>query len=142
MILVISIVHFLYNKILIVPSHVFDSRSVHESCKSKRSLELLFLVDLVLVFFVPMNSSSDGLHEMLICPLDLPPWVTGGGILDAQKDMAMAGLGSIITILLVLVINIMLNKKWWKEMKESLSIENEDRPLGEIKLIEFLSKKK
>ena len=61
-----------------------------------------------------------------------------GDVWDAQKDMAMAGLGSVISILLVLLVNIALNKNWKKEMKESFTIEKGDKPLGEVRLAEMM----
>jgi putative membrane protein len=65
-----------------------------------------------------------------------------GDVWDAQKDMGLAGLGSLIAMLLVLCVHIALDKKWWKEMKESFRIEKGDKPLGEVKLKEMLKKKK
>lgn len=65
-----------------------------------------------------------------------------GDVWDAQKDMGLAGLGSLIAMLLVLFVHIALDKKWWKEMKESFKIEKGDKPLGEVKLKEMLKKKK
>jgi putative membrane protein len=64
-----------------------------------------------------------------------------GDVWDAQKDMGIAGLGSIIAMLVVLFVHIALDKNWWKEMKESFRIEKGDRPLGEVKLAELLEGK-
>lgn len=57
-----------------------------------------------------------------------------GDIWDAQKDMAFAGLGSIITMTLVLLIHLKYNNKIWPELKASFHISKNDKPLGEVKL--------
>ena len=57
---------------------------------------------------------------------------------DAQKDMGIAGLGAILAMILVLFVHIALDKKWWKEMKESFKIEKDDKPLGEVALMEMM----
>ena len=63
-----------------------------------------------------------------------------GDIWDAQKDMGLAGLGAIITMLIVFVIHVVLDKNVWKELKESFKIKDGDKPLGEVKLQELWSK--
>lgn len=67
---------------------------------------------------------------------------TQGDIWDAQKDMALAILGALITLLIVMAINASLDKKFWKEMKESLKIPKNDQPLGERKLLKLLKNRK
>jgi putative membrane protein len=67
---------------------------------------------------------------------------TQGDVWDAQKDMGLAILGAFISLLLVAIINSYLNKNFWKEMKASFSIPKGDRPLGEIKIEEYLKKRK
>ena len=62
-----------------------------------------------------------------------------GDVWDAQKDMALASLGSIITMLIVFIINAVYNKSHWKELKESFHIPKNDAPLGEIKLEKMLN---
>lgn len=64
-----------------------------------------------------------------------------GDIWDAQKDMAMAGLGALFSMIIIFLVHIALDKNIWKEMKESFRIEKGDRPLGEVKLIEMLKGK-
>lgn len=63
-----------------------------------------------------------------------------GDIWDAQKDMLMAGTGAIIAMVIIFIINWVLNKDHWKEMKESFRIHKGDHPLGEQKLMEMLRK--
>ncbi|MDO8460725.1 MAG: DUF2238 domain-containing protein [Nanoarchaeota archaeon] len=66
---------------------------------------------------------------------------TQGDVWDAQKDMLMAGLGALISMLIIVIINLKYNKKFWQEFKESFKISKNDKPLGEVKLKEFLKKK-
>lgn len=64
-----------------------------------------------------------------------------GDVWDAQKDMGLAGLGSLVAMLVVLVVHIILDKNVWKDIKESFRIEKGDKPLGEVKLREMLEGK-
>lgn len=61
-----------------------------------------------------------------------------GDIWDAQKDMALAGIGAILAMLIVALINWRYNKRFSTELKESLSIPKGDVPLGEDKLKEIM----
>lgn len=61
-----------------------------------------------------------------------------GDVWDAQKDMLMAGIGAIITMCIVLLIHIILDRNVWKELKESFHIKKGDQPLGEVKLTEMI----
>jgi putative membrane protein len=63
-----------------------------------------------------------------------------GDIWDAQKDMLMAGIGAIIAMFIIFVVNWMFNKDHWREIRESLKIRKNDQPLGEVKLKEFFNK--
>lgn len=65
-----------------------------------------------------------------------------GDVWDAQKDMLMAGIGSVIAMLITFIINFSINKNTGKEFKDSLKIPENDKPLGEIKIIELLKKSK
>ncbi len=64
-----------------------------------------------------------------------------GDVWDAQKDMLMAGIGAILAMLIVFLINASLQKGFWKELIESLKPKKRDLPLGEQKLGEYLSGK-
>ena len=57
-----------------------------------------------------------------------------GDTWDAQKDMLMAGLGAILTMAVVFLVNACLKKGFWKDMKESFKLSKDDRPLGEEEL--------
>lgn len=64
-----------------------------------------------------------------------------GDIWDAQKDMMMAFIGSVISMILTIGINFSLNKKFWEEVKQSMKIEENDSPWGEFKIIQWLREK-
>jgi putative membrane protein len=53
-----------------------------------------------------------------------------GDIWDTQKDMAAAGVGALISVLIVFAINYMYNRKLGAEMRESLRIKDPN-PHGE-----------
>lgn len=61
-----------------------------------------------------------------------------GDIWDAQKDMLLAGLGALIAMAIIFLINAVLNNNHWQEFRESLRIPKGDQPLGEVKLREYL----
>lgn len=64
-----------------------------------------------------------------------------GDIWDAQKDMLMAFIGSIIAMFITFFINFFLMKDFWKEIKASFKIEKGDKPLGENKILEMIKRK-
>lgn len=66
-----------------------------------------------------------------------------GDVWDAQKDMALAGLGSLITMAIAFVINLAINPGFKNELKESFKIQKSDKaPWGEEKIDKFLKGKK
>ena len=64
-----------------------------------------------------------------------------GDVWDAQKDMLMAGIGSIIAMGVTVFINIVWNRDFWKELRESLKIPQDNSILGEVKLAKMMGKK-
>lgn len=66
---------------------------------------------------------------------------TQGDVWDAQKDMALAILGGLIAMVVVAGINAYFDKNFWKEMKNSFKIPKNDKPLGEVKIREYLKMK-
>lgn len=63
-----------------------------------------------------------------------------GDIWDAQKDMGLAGLGALTAMIIVAIINASLQKDFWKEFKGSFKVKRNDKPLGEKKLQEYLTR--
>ncbi|MGI9222202.1 MAG: DUF2238 domain-containing protein [Woeseiaceae bacterium] len=63
---------------------------------------------------------------------------TQGDIWDAQKDMLLAAIGSLITTLVVLSVNYTLDRNFAREWIESLRVKRR-RPLGEVAVAELLA---
>ena len=64
-----------------------------------------------------------------------------GDIWDAQKDMALAGLGSIVTMFITLLIRLGgKGKEEAREIKTSFRIPKNDSPLGEVALKKLFKK--
>jgi putative membrane protein len=62
---------------------------------------------------------------------------TQGDEWDAQKDMAMATLGALISMCVVAFINWKYDRQFGAELRESLSVRDGDRPLGERRWAEL-----
>lgn len=60
-----------------------------------------------------------------------------GDIWDAQKDMLLAGIGSIIAMIVTGFIRAKYDKNFWKEFKDSFKIPKNDAPLGEVAIAKF-----
>lgn len=65
-----------------------------------------------------------------------------GDIWDAEKDMALAGLGAFIAMLVVALIHWLYDPNFLRELRASLKIDQTDRPLGEVALREMLKGKR
>ncbi|MBI3621138.1 MAG: DUF2238 domain-containing protein [Nitrospirae bacterium] len=63
-----------------------------------------------------------------------------GDIWDAQKDMALAGLGALITMVLIALVNWRYDAGFRHEFRESLRVKSH-MPLGEIRLRELIRAK-
>lgn len=64
-----------------------------------------------------------------------------GDIWDAQKDMTLAGIGALLAMIAIALINLRYQTGFWQEMKASFKIEAGDGPLGERRLREMRSKR-
>jgi putative membrane protein len=64
---------------------------------------------------------------------------TQGDVWDAQKDMLLAGIGTVLTMLVTMSINLRFNPTCWAELKASFRLAPDDQPLGETKLRELLT---
>jgi putative membrane protein len=64
---------------------------------------------------------------------------TQGDIWDAQKDMLVAGVGAIIAMLIVFLLNLWLNPKVGEEIRESVHPPDDDAPMGEAKIEQWLN---
>ena len=64
---------------------------------------------------------------------------TQGDVWDAQKDMAMAMLGALFTMIITFFINMKYKKGFGNELKESLSVKRKE-PLGEVELRKMMKR--
>jgi putative membrane protein len=60
-----------------------------------------------------------------------------GDIWDAQKDMGLAGLGAVITMTLIALVNWRYDEQFGAEFRDSLRVKNQ-MPLGEVRLRELI----
>ena len=63
-----------------------------------------------------------------------------GDVWDAQKDMFLAGIGALISMTIVLVINAIYKKDFAKDFVQSLRVGK--IPLGEVELAKMIEQKK
>lgn len=61
-----------------------------------------------------------------------------GDAWDAQKDMALAGLGALVAMLVIALVNWLYNPRFGRELRESFRIPADDQPLGEERLKRWL----
>ena len=61
-----------------------------------------------------------------------------GDIWDAQKDMALAALGSLLSMTLTLAITLVVDPGASREFRESFRVPPDDRPIGEQQLMAWL----
>ena len=62
---------------------------------------------------------------------------TQGDVWDAQKDMLLASLGAVVAMMIVIAINMRLQKDFGKEWKSSLRIKRK-KPMGEDEIARLL----
>jgi putative membrane protein len=128
------LVHFSFGLLLAYPVREVFVRIA----KAKGFWGYYFPIDLVLAFSCTYELIEWWSAKNLPTDAGLAFLGSQGDIWDAQKDMALAGLGALITMVIVFILHVILNKNWKKEMKESFSIPDDDKPLGEVKLVEML----
>lgn len=63
---------------------------------------------------------------------------TQGDVWDPQKDMLLAGLGAMLAMLIVFLLNLRFNPNTLSELRDSFRVPQDDRPLGEETLQEWL----
>ena len=65
-----------------------------------------------------------------------------GDIWDAQKDMVLAIVGSMGTLLIVMIIHMIYDRDFYQEFKESFKLPKDDKPMGEVLLDEMINGEK
>ena len=58
-----------------------------------------------------------------------------GDVWDAQKDMALAGLGSVVAMAVTFLVVLRIDRDALRELRESLRIPRDDRPIGEDQIL-------
>jgi putative membrane protein len=101
-------------------------------------------------YFFPLviTISSSAIYEMVECgaaeifggDLGIAYLGTQGDVWDAQKDMAMASLGTLIAMIITAIINVNLQRDFAREWNESLKVKLK-RPLGEDEIMRMLKNK-
>lgn len=64
-----------------------------------------------------------------------------GDVWDTQKDMAIAGLGALISMSIVFLVHLRYNKHFGEELKDSFKVPKDDKPLGEVALSKLVIRK-
>jgi putative membrane protein len=64
-----------------------------------------------------------------------------GDVWDTQKDMFVAGIGALLAMIIIALINWRFNPRFGQELKESFIPPKGDKPLGEVKFKEYLQGK-
>jgi len=127
------LVHFCYGFLLAYPI-----REVYVRLAQARGFwGLFFPVELTLAFSAIYELIEWRTVAEVPSELGLAFLGSQGDVWDAQKDMGLAGLGALITMLIVLVIRLRLDSKFWQEVKDSFRIPKGDMPLGEEALKNF-----
>lgn len=130
------LVHFSYGLLLAYPVREVFVRLAH----ARGFWGYFFPVDLTLSFSAIYELIEWWSARNVTPELGLAFLGAQGDVWDAQKDMGLAGLGALITMCVVLIIHICLNKKVWKELIVSLKVSSRDGPLGEEQLARLLGR--
>ena len=90
------------------------------------------------------DGDADGVMDEAVAMADAPVMgihLYGTALLAAgKKDMAMATLGGLISMCTVALVNWKCDRNFGDEFRESLSLADGDRPLGEVRLAEIRGK--
>lgn len=65
-----------------------------------------------------------------------------GDIWDAQKDMGIALVGAVVAAFVIACINMAYKKDFWKDMKDSFTLDKQDHELGEVELSRMMHERK
>lgn len=130
------IVHFSFGFLLAYPVREVFIRIANV----KGSWALYIPIELVLAFSCIYEIIEWGIAILFGGDLGVAYLGTQGDVWDAQKDMALAGLGSLIAMILTSLILLYYKPRgFWKEFKKSLSVKSH-KQLGEV-AIKRISKK-
>jgi putative membrane protein len=60
---------------------------------------------------------------------------------DTQKDMAIAGVGALLAMIIIALVNWWYDPNFWHEMRESFRVKSQ-QPLGEVRLRELIAERR
>jgi len=127
------VVHFLYGLLLAYPV-----REIYFRIANARGFWCYFLpFNLTMSTSLLFELLEWAVAEIFGGELGVAYLGTQGDIWDAHKDMALAGAGALIAMLITLFINYYLQKDFAREWSQSLEIKHPD-PLGEDELARML----
>jgi putative membrane protein len=127
------LVHFCYGLLLAYPVREIYVRLA----KTKGFWGLFFPIELTFAFSAIYELIEWRAAANVPTELGLAFLGAQGDVWDAQKDMALAGVGAIIAMLLVLIVRLKKDPHFWQELKDSFKVTNGDTPLGEEAIKNF-----
>jgi putative membrane protein len=127
------IVHFLYGLFLAYPFREVYCRVANGKGFWGYFFPLLFTIAASMIFELIEWAAA----EIFGGELGMAFLGTQGDIWDAHKDMALASLGAVVAMLITIVINMRIQKDFFKEWKLSLRIKRK-KPLGEDEIVRLL----
>lgn len=132
------LVHFSFGLLIAYPVREIFMRL----SKAKGIWAFWFPVELTFAFSAIFELIEWGAASITSPELGIAYLGAQGDIWDAQKDMALAGLGSIIAMFITGIIRSSIDKNFWKEFKESFKVSKNDKELGEVAIKGFMKNKK
>ncbi len=127
------LVHFCYGFLLAYPIREIYVRIAH----TKGFWGLFFPIELTFAFSAIYELIEWRAVGNVPDELGLAFLGSQGDVWDAQKDMALAGLGALIAMAIVLIIRLRIDTHFWTELKESFRVSRDDMPLGEEAIAHF-----
>jgi putative membrane protein len=131
------IVHFLYGLLLAYPIRELYFRVADAEGFWGYFLPLDFTMSTSMLF----ELFEWGAAELFGGDLGVAYLGTQGDVWDAHKDMALAGLGALIAMLITMALNVYLQKDFAREWSESFRIKH-PRPLGEDEIARLWKRRK
>ncbi|MEK6889807.1 MAG: DUF2238 domain-containing protein [Nanoarchaeota archaeon] len=130
------LVHFLFGFLIAYPMREIFMRL----SKSKGFWGFWFPVELTLALGCMYELIEWGAAVVVDPEAGLAFLGSQGDVWDAQKDMALAGVGALLAMIITGLIRAPYDKNFWKEFRESFHISKYDSPLGEEKLEKLMKK--
>ena len=127
------LVHFLFGVLLAYPIRELYCRIAD----SKGFWSYFFPLELTMAASMMFELFEWGAAEMFGGDLGVAYLGTQGDIWDAHKDMALASLGALFSMVATLLLNLKIQKNFREEWTESLSIKDH-HPLGEDEMMRLI----